>query len=482
MKSKQAEKLAVALKQCRVALHNEKQKNRDLRESRDRHKSENKSLRAKLNEKEEELKKTVILSASLPPSPIERHKYTETIVSMSVELYVRSGCGLRRTSDIIKYLDAKLGWNLTEIPSYNSIKNWVEKSGYALYKEPELRTYIGDYAKIADESMMIGSEKLLLTLGVKADKENNRALTLNDVEVLNISVRKSWNSQAIAGVLTTIEQKMGRPPAYVVGDNASTLSKGIRDKFYTHIRDVGHSLALCVERQYKNDASFRAFVKAVSAVKFKEIMRPASYLLPPKQRTIARFMNLSATIHWAKKVLRAFPTLTSEERHVFGFLRKHISIIMELSEIFERIDVISTRLKNEGISQKTIQTSLTQLQSLTISTSSRVVMVAKASMQYLRQEMEKLSDAKTTWHASSDVIESLFGNYKNRKSPNPLNGVTRYVMLLPLLTKINMQTSISTICFKDALESVFLKDLKQWSNDNLTENLTTKRRKVLNAA
>jgi uncharacterized protein YlxW (UPF0749 family) len=57
MKIKREEKLESTLKQCRADLHKEKQKNRDLQESRNRHKSEVKSLRQIVKEQNEELKK-----------------------------------------------------------------------------------------------------------------------------------------------------------------------------------------------------------------------------------------------------------------------------------------------------------------------------------------------------------------------------------------------------------------------------------------
>jgi hypothetical protein len=69
---------------------------------------------------------------------------------------------------------------------------------------------------------------------------------------------------------------------------------------------------------------------------------------------------------------------------------------------------------------------------------------------------------------------SCFGRQSMHKLSNEVTG---YVMILPLLTKVDTETGNSNICFKSALESVFLKDLKQWKEDNLTENLTVKRRK-----
>jgi hypothetical protein len=401
---------------------------------------------------------------------------------MSVEIYVMSGCGLRSTAKIIKYLNSILGWEMAETPSYTSIKNWVEKSGYSLYKEPELKAYTGDYAQIVDESMMIGSEKMFLSLGIKAEKTGDSALSVNDVEILDISVQGSWNGKKIADVFSKTEKKMGRKSAYIISDNASTITKAVRDTFHIHIRDLSHTIAILVERQYKNAASFQAFTKDIAGVKFREVMRPTSYLLPPKQRTVARFMNLSTSIDWAKKVLKSRHRFTNEEASVFGFLDRHIPIITELDELFERINPILQRLKNKGMSLKTIEVSVKELKLLTVSLSPRVVLVGKACIKYLEEEGNKLTGKKTVWNASSDVIESLFGNYKSRKSPNPLNGVTGYVMILPLLTRIDTETGKSSICFKSALETVFLKDLKQWKEDNLTENLTVKRRKLLNVA
>ena len=75
----------------------------------------------------------------------------------------------------------------------------------------------------------------------------------------------------------------------------------------------------------------------------------------------------------------------------------------------------------------------------------------------------------------------MFGYYKFRKSPNPLNGVTTQILMLPVLTKINSQTGESGIDFKRALEGVFLRDLAEWRSKHLTENLVVKRTKTLMA-
>lgn len=379
----------------------------------------------------------------------------------------------------MKYLNVKLGWQSSDTPSYGSIKNWVEKSGYSVYERADLQSREESYAQIVDESMMIGSEKLLLSLGVKAGKLPGSPLSFQDVNILDISVSRSWNSESIAAVFNKTEAKMGRPPSYVVSDNATTICKAIRDRSYVHIPDIGHTLAMFVERHYKRDALFLGFTKAISDVKFREVMRPCSYLLPPKQRTIARFMNLSDSLHWAGKMLACFHKLSGEEQRVFGFLHSHLPIIRELGAVFQQIDKINEWVKKQGMSQQTITRCRQALLGMSQWPSHRVTAVTRECLEYFSEQESKLKEKNTVWHASSDIIESLFSKYKARKSPNALNGVTRYVMLLPLLTKIDKENGTATLDFKAALEQVFLKDLTRWGKDNLTGNLYVKRKNVL---
>ena len=55
-----------------------------------------------------------------------------------------------------------------KIPGYNTIEDWVKKFGLDAYNSSGESFEGKDYANVIDESMMIGSEKLLVTLGVPA--------------------------------------------------------------------------------------------------------------------------------------------------------------------------------------------------------------------------------------------------------------------------------------------------------------------------
>ncbi|MDR0612022.1 MAG: hypothetical protein LBG45_00765 [Dysgonamonadaceae bacterium] len=50
--------------------------------------------------------------------------------------------------DILKALNEELNWDLTEFPSYTSILNRIQKSGYSTYRETDSGDYPDGYALI----------------------------------------------------------------------------------------------------------------------------------------------------------------------------------------------------------------------------------------------------------------------------------------------------------------------------------------------
>ena len=202
-------------------------------------------------------------------------------------------------------------------------------------------------------------------------------------------------------------------------------------------------------------------------------MRPCSYLIPPRLREIARFMNLSVVIKWGKRMLKRYHYLTPQEKQTFEFVKQYRSLINELDRIFNCTESILKRIRNKGLSKKNIDWCLKQLR-WRLAKAGRIGKVRKLLVNYLEEEKSKI-EKNVTWHASSEILESLFGTYKYRRSKNPLNGVTSYVLLLPLLTRSGEIGNPSSVNYKESLECVFIKDLKHWSDVNLTENLAIKR-------
>jgi hypothetical protein len=80
---------------------------------------------------------------------------------------------------------------MEEIPLPNSIGKRVEKCGCYICETTGSEAFPNGCATIVDESMMVGSEKLLLTPGVASEKRGDKSLTESDVRVLDMRVKKS---------------------------------------------------------------------------------------------------------------------------------------------------------------------------------------------------------------------------------------------------------------------------------------------------
>ena len=134
-------------------------------------------------------------------------------------------------------------------------------------------------------------------------------------------------------------------------------------------------------------------------------MRATSYLLPPCQRTIARFMNLSSIIKWSQRIRKAFPKLTQQEQETFAFTNTYRKFIEELDCVFEFVNESLKLIKTKGLSKKNIDLCLKMANELLNDKAERVVLVRNSITQYLLEEQDKLpNDKKTVWHASSDII------------------------------------------------------------------------------
>ena len=410
---------------------------------------------------------------------IDRHTYSDFVVQLAIELYLFTHCGFKKISGLIRYLNDFFGLELERIPCANSIENWVKKTGYSIYHQTPKEFKEKEYAEIIDESMMLGSEKMLLTLGVEAEKKSNKALQHNEIKVLDISVAERWNSDTVKMRLAETEKKIGHQPLYLISDNDSKLCKSIRETGYIQIRDIGHTMAKFIEQVYGKDEDYKLYSKQLAEVKIREVMRPSSYLLPPRQRTMARFMNLSPVLKWSRQIDKNFSELSDEEAENFKFVKQHILLIEELEQIFNCVNSILKQAKNNGFSKKNINKYINEIQNNLTHNGTRVKQVKRFLCNYLKEEKEKIPTIKNTWHCSSDIIESLFGAYKFRKSPNLLNGITPYVLVIPLMAAVGHEPKSSNLDFKGNLESVFMQDLFVWKENKLTENLTIKRRKKL---
>ena len=399
------------------------------------------------------------------------------MVALSVAFYSRLSVGSRQVVEIFNILNEFMGGMFGKVPAYTSIGYWAQELGLSVYKESCSLFKDKRYALIIDESMMIGSEKLLLTLAVPADNEGH-VLTEKDIVIVDISIAKSWNGTTIEDVLKKVSEKIGHDPEYVISDNGSTIGKAVRDAGYRHHLDISHSLGMFLERVYKNEPDFQELSKKVSDARLKYNMQEVAFIQPPSQRSIARFINMSKWIEWASRMQYVYHTLQDDIKSIYGFIPQNASLVDELSEVMSCINRIEKDIKNNGISHESAARCKQLVRNTLMSGNERQHKIGTFILEYLDRETSFM-DEDESHNASTDTIESTFGVVKARKSDDKLAGVTPIILMMPLRLHFADKIRRVNFNFKERLETGRHRHIKEWTDVNLSPNLVIKRRETI---
>lgn len=399
------------------------------------------------------------------------------MVALSVAFYARLSVGSRQVVEIFNILNEFMGGMFGKVPAYTTIGYWTQELGLSVYKESCSLFKDKRYALIIDESMMIGSEKLLLTLAVSADNEGH-VITEKDIVIVDISIAKSWNGITIKDVLNKVAEKIGHDPEYVMSDNGSTIGKAVRDAGYKHHLDISHSLGMFLERVYKNEPDFQKLSKKVSDARLKYNMQEVAFIQPPSQRSIARFINMSKWIEWASRMQYVYHTLQDDIKCIYGFIPQNASLVDELSEVMSCINRIEKDIKNNGISHESAARCRQLVRNTLMSGNERQHKIGTFILEYLDRETSFMNEDESH-NASTDTIESTFGVAKARKSDDKLAGVTPIILMMPLRLHFADKTRQVNFKFKERLEIGRHCHIKEWTDANLSPNLVIKRRETI---
>jgi hypothetical protein len=467
------------LRKNKIQNNNERRRLRfrvkEITENRDKWRTRSKTLSEELEKAKKSIKNVVLGDNSI--TNIARHQYSDVIIKICVSACILGNCGLRSSVKVVSSIALILNLELGKIPSKSSISNWIKKIGYSVYMNSISSIYENGYGLIIDESMVVGQERMFVVLGIASSKVTESALSFGEIKIMYIGVSGSWSGSEIAEVLQEVTAKQGKKPDYVISDKGCTMIKGISDAGLIRVADVGHEIARLTELRYKNGA-LDEFTKAAAQSKAKLIMTPLSYLLCPKQRKIARFMNLSKIIQWGVNILDSFEHMTKFEQEKMQWIKEHEQIIIEMSSVFKKTDIILEKIKKKGLSYPNINSCLEICSERRDKLSDIMALLMEDIYYYLLAERNKLPCIKTVWHASSDIIESLFGKMKAKNPTNLLHGITSSILFLPLLTKIDKDLPQLNVNIKEAMESTFMSEIEAWTKVQLVENQVIRRNKL----
>jgi len=254
----------------------------------------------------------------------------------------------------------------------------------------------------------------------------------------------------------------------ILSDEGSNLKKAAKTLSLPHLPDIGHAIATCLRQTFVKEEQYIGFTKLIGSYTSKGVNQDLSYLCPPKIGKKARFMNQSRVVDWATQLLANWSKLGEAEIAFFSSLNKYKEIMQTLGICMKIAKIVAVPLKTEGLSTKTLAEIRQKLKQFENQEGHVKTFLTKMTV-YLEQYQAFLDDypKDVCIHVSSDVIESIFGKYKNKANNYALTGLTKLNLELPLFCKTEKEIIQLS---QQALESISVTQLGRWVTEHSADN------------
>jgi hypothetical protein len=356
-------------------------------------------------------------------------------------------------------------------PSHSTVLIWIKKLG--VYRLCQTKEIADDWVLIIDESIEFGHDKILLVLGIReAHIDFGKPLRYEDMICLRLLISSSWKGEEIKDVLSDIKKEIGGVK-YVVADNGNAITKALKLELIPHIEDVTHKMSLFIKELYGKDETFQSYTKKLAFLRGVLGLSNMSHILPPKQRSHSRFMNLKPAIWWGMAVLKMLesPTADPDEKERMKFIKDFEPLIVQIHQLIEIANKILFVLKHKGLSQETTKECLALFEH---AKDLKVLRFKQMMESFLYDQLSLMKGKSIKLVCSSDIIESSFGKYKNYISNNKSVGITDLSLSIPAFCgNLNYDEVFS------AMENVKLEKLKKWNLTNIGLTQTKKRKESL---
>ena len=376
-----------------------------------------------------------------------------------------------------------------QTPSHVTIRNWTLKLGY--YELTRDKEKSDDWIILLDHSIQFGKEKIFVVLGIRERDflKLKRPLQYADLTTLLIVNKDNWNGKLVSEELKELETRIGKIK-YAVGDYGSDIRKGLTLSGVSHVHDLSHLIALITEKLYKKDGRFKELKNKMSNMRIKYIQTDIAAVVPPKGRKKSEYQSFDKIIRWANATLNLienklkdpeqieileeyFETKTLDKiKKEISWISNYSDLIKELAEISNATKEVETELKYNGLSKlgyKRCEKILNKLES-NKGKEFKAILVSS-----INQQIQIVPNTDRILF-SSDILESLFGKYKNRVSENPMASITSLMLIIAAFT-----IDLTDERIKHSIENVKMEEIKMWSRQNIGVSLFQKRKALLAA-
>lgn len=405
-------------------------------------------------------------------TPPRAHRYTVRVIGMAVNLVLSANTTLRAAAKCFLVLEQAAA------PSFWTVRCWVLRLG--LYELQRAKVWASDWVFIVDATLAVGQHKALVILGVRLDQMRRRGFNLGhqDVETLGLQILTRCDGVSVHAQLEAVARAVGVPRS-VVSDSGGDVKKGVRLFQQAHPEvawnyDLTHRLARLLEKALSPTSWWPDFLTRVGQCRQACQQTAWSHLLPPAQRTKARWFNLEPLIRWALRVVahgQRQGLSSGPFALLFGWLTAFQEPLREARQMIVMMKAACLIIKAKGINTAQVERCAKRLGR--IGRTERARAFGQQILEFLREQAAQAKPGETLL-GSSDVIESVFGKYKGLVERSPLKAITEMVLMVAALTSERTPAVI-----REAMETVGMAEVDAWFAANGEPTLLAKRRAEL---
>lgn len=401
------------------------------------------------------------LQAITNPQPVFNCVYPAQMMALCVYIILHGG-SLRCAAATAGFYAEMMGWSYSA-PSWKTASNWVQRCGlHGLKLTHGLK---GEYVGILDASIQIGKEQLLLLLGVKADAAScGRPLCIEDVSILGMEVQSSWTGAAVADFIR--RNMCLRPSAtlsYVICDQGTNLLAALRSLGLPWVSDCSHVMMNLAKALFKDDKALSRLCAQVGTLRQQLALTDWSFVLPPSLRDKDRFLRIFTLVEWMGRIDGYWPMLPASMRARLSFCRG-VWLRLRLSQFYRLLVITASALKSRGLSPDSYAEWRAEVNDYRI------------TQHVMTRQANAFIDAMDAYFAAyagrynqdgpllccSDIIESVFGRYKNKGG---MKAISADVLSIALYNQ-----PLSPQFIQQAMRTVTGPQLQEWQNDNICHN------------
>jgi hypothetical protein len=241
------------------------------------------------------------------------------------------------------------------------------------------------------------------------------------------------------------------------------------------VNDCTHLVSNHTQAIFQNDQELNGLITAMNGTRAKWALSQLAVYSPPALRKKARFHQIFAIHKWGCLILDRWELLPQAAKDELAYVQESRQLIRAMWQIHCLIEDFSSLVKGKGIHcrtesewEKKYAERIGQWKEQQTNVDTRVEKYHEKIMRYIAQTKSTLPDEPQIL-CCSDVIESIFGKYKNKGR-------------CPMITDDALKIAAYTCHIQKedilvAMEGKPTKEIEKWKRENTTVSLLAQKLK-----